>query len=308
MDLTKQQVWVSSILAVTSSAVTRVWIGPINDKYGARHVMSGTLVAAAVPTLLAPFVVHNAAVLYVIRLCIGVAGSSFVTCVFWTSSMFAVEVVGTANSLAAGWGNVGGAAAQLVMGSVLFPLLKMMFRAILISSTGSSSSIDQALMNNGTNSTTNDYNNSTNTAAMQADDRAADWAWRTSLVFPALLSLVMAWFILGHSDDTPKGNRRRDELIDSVSAIHSLKQGVSNLNTWILLLQYGYVLLLCFCKKCNIRSLTCANIFVSYLLTLLTAAALESKLRFFKPRVCISRMSLASPRKVRRHSRVSSVG
>jgi len=39
--------------------------------------------------------------------------------------MFTKEVVGTANALVGGWGNLGGGVTQLVMGSVLFPLFKL---------------------------------------------------------------------------------------------------------------------------------------------------------------------------------------
>ena len=46
-------------------------------------------------------------------------------CQFWTSRMFTKEVVGTANALVGGWGNLGGGVTQLVMGSVLFPLFKL---------------------------------------------------------------------------------------------------------------------------------------------------------------------------------------
>ena len=43
--------------------------------------------------------------------------------------MFTKEVVGTANALVGGWGNLGGGVTQLVMGSVLFPLFKLGMRA-----------------------------------------------------------------------------------------------------------------------------------------------------------------------------------
>ena len=39
--------------------------------------------------------------------------------------MFTKEVVGTANALVGGWGNLGGGVTQIVMGSVLFPLFKL---------------------------------------------------------------------------------------------------------------------------------------------------------------------------------------
>merc|ERR1719183_2739724 len=40
------------------------------------------------------------------------------------SVLFPKEVVGTANALVGGWGNLGGGVTQLIMGSVLFPLFK----------------------------------------------------------------------------------------------------------------------------------------------------------------------------------------
>lgn len=48
-------------------------------------------------------------------------------CQYWTSSMFTKEVVGTANALVGGWGNLGGGVTQLVMGSALFPLFKVFY-------------------------------------------------------------------------------------------------------------------------------------------------------------------------------------
>ncbi len=71
--------------------------------------------------------VHNATELYIVRLLTGISGASFVICQYWTSSMFIREIAGTANSLASGWGNLGGGVAQIIMGSVLFPLFKLIY-------------------------------------------------------------------------------------------------------------------------------------------------------------------------------------
>lgn len=59
--------------------------------------------------------------LVILRTFIGLAGGSFVMCQYWTSRMFTKEVVGTANALVGGWGNLGAGVTQLVMGSMLFP-------------------------------------------------------------------------------------------------------------------------------------------------------------------------------------------
>lgn len=127
LDLNHDEIWTSSILAVAGSALTRILIGPLNDQYGARSTMAAALVLSAIPTAVVGLVVHSAMDLYLVRLFIGLAGSAFVTCQFWTSSMFTFEIAGTANALAAGWGNLGAGVAQLVMGSLLFPLLKLAY-------------------------------------------------------------------------------------------------------------------------------------------------------------------------------------
>ena len=81
---------------------------------------------ASIPTALTGLV-NSSVGLAVLRLFIGVAGGTFVMCQYWTSRMFTKEVVGTANALVGGWGNLGGGVTQLVMGSLLFPLFKLIF-------------------------------------------------------------------------------------------------------------------------------------------------------------------------------------
>jgi NNP family nitrate/nitrite transporter-like MFS transporter len=219
LELSREEIWTSSVLAVSSSAFTRVLMGPLNDRYGARWVMAGTLVAAAIPTGLAGLI-NSASALYIVRLLIGIAGSAFVTCQYWTSCMFMVEIAGTANALTAGWGNMGGGFAQVLMGSILFPLFKVIFGGEGYSRFRVQDEDDDQENND------DDF------------DRPSDLAWRVILVFPALLSLVMAWVVIRYADDTPKGNMSR-RLVEPASAASSLRSGVFNWNTWLLGFQYG---------------------------------------------------------------------
>jgi len=124
LSLDKKQIWTSSIASVAGTIFMRFVNGPLCDKYGARIPMALILIIASIPTALTGLV-NTATGLAVLRLFIGIGGSTFVMCQYWTSRMFTKEVVGTANALVGGWGNLGGGVTQLVMGSVLFPLFKL---------------------------------------------------------------------------------------------------------------------------------------------------------------------------------------
>jgi len=121
-------------------------------------------------------------------------------CQYWTSRMFTKEVVGFANALAGGWGNLGGGVTQLVMGSVLFPLFKLIY---------------------GGNS---------------------EQAWRAVCVVPAAAAFITGIILFSFRDDCPKGNYAQLKMNGSmppVSAAASFRSGSSNLNSWLLSLQYG---------------------------------------------------------------------
>lgn len=124
LDLNKQQIWTSNICSVAGTIFMRFVNGPICDKYGARIPMGFILAAASIPCALTGLV-NSAESLAALRFFIGLGGSTFVMCQYWTSRMFTKEVVGTANALVGGWGNLGGGVTQLVMGSMLFPLFKL---------------------------------------------------------------------------------------------------------------------------------------------------------------------------------------
>lgn len=122
--MTKKDLWTSSIVSVAGTILMRFILGPACDKFGARVLFTVILCTASIPTALTGLI-NSVASLVVIRLFIGIAGGTFVMCQYWSSRMFTKEVVGTANALVGGWGNLGGGVTQLVMGSVLFPLFKL---------------------------------------------------------------------------------------------------------------------------------------------------------------------------------------
>ena len=126
LNLTKQQIWESSITNDLTAIFMRVIMGPVCDNYGARIPMAIVLVTASIPTAMLGLV-NSSGGLSLIRFFIGIAGSSFVMSQFWPSRMFSREISGTANGIVGGWGNLGGAAAQLLIGRILFPAFTNVF-------------------------------------------------------------------------------------------------------------------------------------------------------------------------------------
>ena len=126
LGLSKREIWTSSIAGVGSTILCRFVLGPLCDIYGARVLFTVTLCIASIPTACTGLI-QDATGLIVLRLFIGIAGGTFVMCQYWTSRMFAKEVVGTANALVGGWGNLGAGVTQLVMTSILIPIFKAIY-------------------------------------------------------------------------------------------------------------------------------------------------------------------------------------
>jgi NNP family nitrate/nitrite transporter-like MFS transporter len=120
LNLSKAEVWTSSIANDCAAIFMRVIMGPICDKYAARIPLAVVLVVASIPTAMVGLV-NSASGLAIIRFFIGIAGSSFVMAQFWATRMFSREIAGTANGIVGGWGNLGGAFTQLLIGTILFP-------------------------------------------------------------------------------------------------------------------------------------------------------------------------------------------
>ena len=222
LGLSKEQIWTSNMLSVTGSAILRVVIGPLCDKYGARLCSAGILFVTAVPTM-ALGLANTFGTFSMLRLIIGMAGATFVTGQYWTSSIFTREVAGTANALVAGWGNLGGGITQILMGSVFFPFFRWMYKG-RIHLSDIANEIDEK--------------EKTELAFLKANDRA----WRSVPVIPGLVSLVASYFFYRFTDDSPKGNyhkRKKQGYKMDVKVWEVLLIGAKDPNTWLLFLQYG---------------------------------------------------------------------
>jgi NNP family nitrate/nitrite transporter-like MFS transporter len=114
LHLDKEQIGNIMIASVAVTIFARLVVGWLCDRFGPRRVYAGLLAIGALPVM-GIGLAHDYVSFLVFRLAIGAIGASFVITQFHTSSMFASNVVGTANATAAGWGNLGGGVAQMVM-------------------------------------------------------------------------------------------------------------------------------------------------------------------------------------------------
>ncbi|KDN52557.1 MFS general substrate transporter [Tilletiaria anomala UBC 951] len=117
LKLTSAQVANSNIAALSATLLVRFVAGPLvdrfgplrtaSDRFGPRKVMVALLLLGAIPSGLAG-TAHNADSLYAVRVFISILGGTFAPCQAWTTAWFDKAVVGSANALAGGWGNMGG--------------------------------------------------------------------------------------------------------------------------------------------------------------------------------------------------------
>ncbi|KAH7468804.1 High affinity nitrate transporter 2.5 [Phytophthora ramorum] len=113
LNLTEDQVSNSNIVSLASTIIGRLVVGPLCDRYGARSVQAVLLVVGAVPVASAALVTSYTGLMFA-RFFIGLVGCTFVATAYWTSTMFSHEVVGSANAISCGWGNLGAGVAYLV--------------------------------------------------------------------------------------------------------------------------------------------------------------------------------------------------
>merc|ERR1711939_611718 len=122
LKLTKIDVSNSNIIALTATLPVRLIAGPSCDRFGPRYTFVGCLLLGAIPTFLSG-TAYNKGELFALRFFIGVLGGSFVPCQVWSTGFFDKNVVGTANAVAAGFGNAGGGVTYFLMPSIYDSLL-----------------------------------------------------------------------------------------------------------------------------------------------------------------------------------------
>jgi MFS transporter, NNP family, nitrate/nitrite transporter len=106
LNLTDQDAWNANMISLTSLVLVRLLVGPLCDVYGPRVPFAVMLCLGSIPTALTGLV-QNVTGLYIQRFFAGIVFGALVSCEFWASRMFAKEVVGSANALVAGWGDLG---------------------------------------------------------------------------------------------------------------------------------------------------------------------------------------------------------
>lgn len=114
LKLTKPQIGNTVIASVLFTIFARFITGWLCDRLGPRKTYAALLVLGAFPVA-GIGLAHTYHSFLLCRLVIGLIGASFVVTQYHTSIMFAPRVVGTANAITAGWGNLGGGVTQWFM-------------------------------------------------------------------------------------------------------------------------------------------------------------------------------------------------
>ncbi len=122
LKLTQVDIANSNIIALVATLLVRLIAGPACDRYGPRYTFAACLLIGSVPTVLAG-AVTSAKGLLALRFFVGILGGSFVPCQVWSTGFFDKNIVGTANSFTAGFGNAGGGVTYFLMPAIFDSLV-----------------------------------------------------------------------------------------------------------------------------------------------------------------------------------------
>lgn len=107
---------------MAATILARFAVGPLCDRFGPKKVQCLLLTWGAIMIGFST-AVTTAGGLITIRLLIGIVGSTFVPCQYWSAMLFTKERAGAAQAISGGWGNLGGGITQILIVSVYSGIL-----------------------------------------------------------------------------------------------------------------------------------------------------------------------------------------
>lgn len=122
LNLTANDIGNAGIASVSGAVFARVAMGTACDLFGPR-LASASLILITAPAVYFTAMANSPVSFLLVRFFTGFSLATFVSTQFWMSSMFSAPVVGRANGVAGGWGNLGGGATQLIM-PLVFSLIR----------------------------------------------------------------------------------------------------------------------------------------------------------------------------------------